>query len=143
MRVEILCSGPGPLVGRGGTRLGRLITLLSNQRVCTDRGAEPAGNRNEEGRAEIDDELATRSDEGAESDRCRVKNCFLRQSSAISFFCLGAICHVSCTQQTSQSIGPDPMLCPGRMVSGAGEVEFPHVIIRRRPVVVKKGRSFR
>ena len=34
--------------GMCGTRLGRLITSLSNQRVCTDRGAEPAGSGKEE-----------------------------------------------------------------------------------------------
>jgi hypothetical protein len=140
-----LAVARGRHAGICGTRLGRLITSLSSQRVCTDRGAGPAGNRKEEGRAEIDDELATRSDEGAESDnlRRRVKNCFWRQRRAISFFRLGAICHVSCTQQTSQWIGPDPVLCLGQMVSGADEVEFPRVILRCRPVVVKKGRSFR
>jgi hypothetical protein len=134
----------GRHAGMCGTRLGRLLTSSSNQRVCTDRGAGPAGNRKEEGRAEIGDGLATRSDDGAESDnlRRRVKNCFWRQCRAISFFRLGAICHVSCTQQTSQWIGPDPMLCLGRMVSGADEVELPRVILRCRPVVVKRHAHF-
>jgi hypothetical protein len=139
-----LAVARGRHAGMCGTRLGRLITSLSSQRVCTDRGAGPAGNRKEEGRAEIDDELATRSDEGAESDNLRrpVNNCFCANAERY-LSSVGAICHVSCTQQTSQWIGPDRMLCPGRMVSGAGEVEFPRVILRCRPVVVKKGRSFR